>query len=213
MSIIPVPEGSSRCRILVRHSKSVQDGPQKTRTLTPEGILLARRIAPAYRGIFADLTESFGAPQFRYSGLIRAALTGWEICHPLQLAEDPRLTLAVSLKKIPGEWYATQKAAGRTVPEMIRAVAADLSLLAGQPIDQRLQEVEEFMVGRGADEEHRLVVGFAHEPEPGLLVATRGWLTEGEAGLNECEAYIIFTDENHKVLSASTLIPLDPEAV
>ena len=207
--MIEIPDKAEKCQIYIRHSKSVQEGSGIARSLTLDGIKLARRIGPVYATLVGSLSHTFGNPVFVRSKYVRAILTLWEIFHPELMFPDPRIGKEVSLKEIDrGRWYVQQKESGANVNQMLCAVHQDLSLLDGQPYGERMDEVHKFF---SAEDEHttNLVVGCGHEPEPTLWVLKNGWLPKGNVGLNECESYISFIDGSGQIIQVIKFCPLD----
>ncbi len=203
---LEIPDEAAHCAVLVRHTKSVKTGAQETRTITPEGVQLCLDVRPEYLELYQMLTDHFGEREECRSGLIRAAITGWLIGQPKQFLEDARITLGVSLKKIQdGTWFEAQKKVGKTITELIAMVHNDPDLLKGQPYESRMAAMNSFFTEFTA--ENRLRVGYGHEPEPSLWVLWRELLSESKIGLAECQAYIVFTDADGKIVGITKFCP------
>lgn len=198
-------ERAESCIMLIRHSMAVTGDQEESRTLTPEGIKLCQAVAPDYRTLFVQMEEQFGTPAYCHSSSTQAILTGQEIADPLQFSRNMRLQPQVSLEKIhDGRWLEEQKAAGRTIGEIILVVAEDLGLLADQPYNQAMDNMADFFIS--GHMMFNLTIGFGHEPEPSLFMAKNKLLPRDLIGLEECQAYLVFRDE-HRIIEVSKFTP------
>jgi hypothetical protein len=196
------------CYVLIRHSNSVPDGSNQTRTLTRAGIELCHHVSLAYSRLVSALKEEFGDPVYQHSELPRTFATGWEIFHPGQFHVQRLLTLRVGLKAIQGgQWLQIQKAEGRSLAEILTTVHHYPKLLRDQPYDDAMDRMDSFF-RQALFDPHRLFVGIGHEPEPSLWLLKNGQIPEEEIGLSECQAYILVRDQRGMVLGAIKFAPL-----
>ena len=205
MDKIAIPTNAKRCVVQVRHSHSVQEGPNESRTLTTMGQILCAAVAPDYEELLKKLTERFGAPIFASSQYPRALLTAFLVTGANQIVMDERLNLDASVKKAPApagsphpNLYAHWKDEGLGVPQMLQRLAADPSLFGNQPVNEGIQRMEDFVLN--AFPESNLVIAFDHEPAISLYAAKCGMVAE-KLGLTECQAMIFFLDAAGNVIS------------
>lgn len=211
-----IPEGTARIVIRGRHSHSVQEGPNETRTLTTEGVALCAAVRNEYHELFAELAVGFGNPLFACSEYPRSMITTFLVTGAEQITADQRLNLDASVKKAPDPkgCHANLKkhwdAEGLTIPQMLQRLAADPSLFGNQPVEEALEHAKDFVLN--AFPGNRLVVTFDHEPAIGLFAAQCGAAPE-EFGLEECQANVFFLNAENKIIGVKKFTPTATIAV
>ena len=202
-----LPEGTARVRLLVRHTHSVQTGPQNTRTITKPGVELCERVKSFYHmlvnALCAQLDMDPSFVTFDHSPLPRALLTLWyAFGMPEQMSQSGKLMLYASLKKVAGNWYEARKAEGLSLPQILAAFIADPSLWEGQPFRENVQEYTEW-VHLG---DHEVGVGVVHEPIASLAAAEQE-LPADQLGLNELQAYLFCLDAGGLITAVIKVLP------
>lgn len=192
---------ATRCVIRVRHSLSVQEGPNEARTLTLQGVFLCRKVREKYLTLIMVFERQFGKAVFASSPFPRALLTAFLVTEAENIHIDDRLGLELSVKKAPAppgsthaNLYDHWKSEGLTLSEMISRLADDLSLFGDQPVEMGLAKSEDF--NKRAFPESNLIVAFGHEP--GISLLANGFVKKEDLGLNECQAFVFFYDANGK---------------
>lgn len=207
---ITIPDNAVRCVVRGRHSHSVQDGPNETRTLTSEGVQLCQDVREDYAELVACLSEKFSSPTYFCSTFPRSLLTNFLVTSASQIITDARLTLEASVKKSPApagsshsNMYAHLKAEGKTVGEILRYMAEDLSRFGNQPVGKALDNAADFAKNPGT----KFALTFDHEPAISLFASQMGAQAD-QLGLEECQAFVFFMDENDKVISVQKFCPV-----
>ncbi|MBI4262333.1 hypothetical protein HY624_02300 [Candidatus Uhrbacteria bacterium] len=186
----------------MRHSISVQEGDNDTRTLTHDGSELCSRVRGFYLGLLSELAIRFGEPEFWTSSFMRARLTAWEIFHPEQLHTSERLNIIAAMPDVHGgEWYAAGKAAGKTDQRLIRELIADPALQRDQPFSETMVRHHAFLREREA----RLTVAVGHEAN--ISFAAAGIIPHEQLGLLECEAVVFYLNAAKQIISAEKIAP------
>ncbi|MBI2444166.1 MAG: hypothetical protein HYV42_02925 [Candidatus Magasanikbacteria bacterium] len=212
-SEIQIPEDAVRCVVRGRHSHSVQDGPNETRTLTSSGAALCVAVRNEYAVLIGgSLMRQFGHQcMYACSEYPRSLLTTFLVTNAEQIVRDSRLNLDASVKKAPApagskhpNLHAHWKAEGLSVSDMLRRLAADPSLFGPQPVARALANATDFV--RNAFPEGRLVITFDHEPAISLYAAQVGAKPE-LLGLEECQAFLFFLDDGGNVISVQKFTP------
>lgn len=208
---IQIPENATRCVVRVRHSHSVQDGDNLSRTLTTEGLMLCMDVREEYLAlIHGTLQKMFGTPRFACSNAAHAMITAYLVTLAEHITRDPRLDLEASVKKSPapaGSTYpnlhAHWKAEGLTIGQMLQRLAANLSLFGNQPVTEAIEKAKDFVLHAFKSQ---LVVTFDHEPAISLLAAQVG-TDPNILGLEECQALIFFIDMEGVIIEVQKFAP------
>lgn len=202
---IEVPNGAVRAVVRWRHTYSVPEGSDETRTITLEGKELCEAVMSDYRALIGFLSPIFGEEIIACSYWPRAILTAFLITESPQIHTRKDLQSGASIKKSPApagsahnNLYEHWKTEGTSLGEMLRRLAADPNLFGDQPVERALAMNETFL--REAFPDCNLVVTFDHEPIISLLAAKHGAPAE-MLGLEECQAMVFFLDRNRNVLS------------
>ncbi|MBU0963617.1 hypothetical protein KKC06_01100 [Patescibacteria group bacterium] len=176
------------------------DVPNDERALTPMGYALCHNVASDYQQLLTRLGLHFKAfnpeshTQIKCSPLPRALITAALVTEFGRITPNPSLQLQVSIIKIDdGRQYETWKAANMSLRDMMLAIHKNQSLVQDQPYEQRMAEMTNLLVG---STDRPLVIYFGHEPEATLWALARFQIEPDEAGLAECQAYIVFTHLN-----------------
>lgn len=205
------PTNATKCVLWIRHSESVQEGDNRTRTLTPEGVRLCALVAAYYKIFVRNLAEVFGPPEYAVSEMARAFATCWELFHPSHIKVDPRLNLIVSLKKINGgAWIKERTAQGKADAEIIREAAENLEgLFADQLLDVALSNAAAVATGKLTTDKFTVAVG--HEPCISFFAGSARLPTD-QLGLDECQAIVFFTDDEDNIVGMEKIVPtIEPE--
>jgi len=218
--VTQIPANTAKIRLLGRHSKSVQEGSNECRTLTPEGFELCKIVSPFYYTLISILSgfipvypeilsKSFGPPNIRCSKMLRSLITAWEITHSPHIFIDSNLNPIASLKEFEGgDWFKRQKVAGKTVPEIIKAFLRETS-------EEDLKNTNFFTLRRNYRwflsidswaSEDPFNVAFAHEV--GCSLAVKDLIqNEDGLGLNECQAYLVCLTDKWEPIIAIKVAP------
>ena len=209
---ILIPNDAVRCVVRGRHSHSVQEGSNETRTLTAEGVKLCGDVKADYCELLDELAARFGVPRFACSEFPRSMLTCFLVTGASQITRDSHLNLEASVKKSPAptgsphaDLYTHWKAEGLGIPEMLQRLAADPSLFGDQPVAKALENAADFV--KHAFPEACLVVAFDHEPAISLYAAQCNAPTS-YLGLEECQAFVFFLDAHGDVISVQKFTPV-----
>lgn len=208
---IDVPESAVRCVVRVRHTHSVQEGENETRTITTEGKELCDAVQDVYAMLMEFLVGLFGPTIIACSTWPRALLTAYLVTRAPHIHQDPRLKLKASVKKSPApegsphpNLYAHWQAEGLSLGQMMQQLAADPKIFGPQNVEPALADNVEFLkTGFG---ESKLVIAFDHEPMISLLAAKHDAPAE-LLGLEECQAFVFFLDKYDGVLPVQKFTP------
>lgn len=192
-----VPNGAASATLFIRHTHSVQAGPQERRTITSAGIELCRLASLFYIGLVRQLEERFGTQAVYYaSPFIRSELTLWEIFHPeVRPIIDERLGFKASLKDLQsGEFMKAHK--GQSVHE----IYADFVAIAGN--DPAFKNDALRYLNFVQDTSVAVKVGCAHETSISNAARLFDLLPMEQLGLEECEGVIFFCSPDGHVIGA-----------
>jgi len=188
---INVPPNTTSACLTIRHSISVQEGDNTTRTLTPEGIELCHKVRPFYSLLTSELSERIGCKGTVYlcSEYPRSEATLWELFHPFQLVRLLLLSYDASLNSIKnGAWAAARE--GMSDVELLQ------ELLKERPQDLPEQFWQDalnvgYVVQATTGQTLRVVVG--HEFSLSMYAAH--FLPREVLGLEVCQAYLYLMDD------------------
>ncbi|MFA6524771.1 MAG: hypothetical protein WCT33_00710 [Patescibacteria group bacterium] len=204
-----IPDGTTRISLLGRHSLSVQDGPNETRTLSADGIQLCNEVSGFYTQLVHELEvlTSSSEAAFYCSDMARSFATIQEIFHPDSIYQDDRLNLLASLKKIDGgAWFKEQKDAGCSEREIISnfIVLTDPSVGADQPFELNARN---YLHWAAEPSGPRLRVAFAHEVACTMAAYPYFFFGEQWPGLKECESYMFCMNDWGHILRMIKVTP------
>lgn len=210
---IEIPRDAERCVVLMRHSFSVQEGDDRTRTLTRDGVARCYQVVSDYSKLLGRLQTQYGGEtEYVASGFPRSLLSCFLVTYATQISRDPRLNVDVYLKKAPApegsphpNLRAHWEAEGLSKGEMLARAANDPKLFGNQPAKDMLRRMHAFIT-----EQHgmaRVVFAVGHEHNISLTAASYG-VPADLLDLQECGAFIFFVAKWWRVVSVQKFTPL-----